>query len=154
MHQQVFGDTESEIRKRIVGTWKLVSTEETLKDGRTRPFPQFGPHGEGLLMYQADGHMCAVMANPNGAKKADPAQAMSDSKVRADYQAFAYAGRYEIDGERKQIIHLPVVATEPSFIGSRQIRPYQFERERLIFSDVENNDPAVSHWKIIWEKVR
>jgi len=154
MNQKVFGDTELEIRKRIVGTWKLVSAEETLKDGRTRPFPQFGPHGEGFLMYQADGYMCAVLANPGGAKKADPAQTMSDGKVGADDRAFAYAGRYEIDVERKQIIHWPVVATEPSFIGSRQIRPYQLERERLIFSDVEKSDPTVSHWKIIWEKVR
>jgi hypothetical protein len=43
-----FGQTESEIRKQIVGTWKLVSTEETLKDGTTRPFSTFGPHGKGF----------------------------------------------------------------------------------------------------------
>jgi hypothetical protein len=44
-----FGQTKSEIRQQILGTWKLVSAEETLKDGTTRPFPSFGPHAKGFL---------------------------------------------------------------------------------------------------------
>jgi hypothetical protein len=36
----VVAQSESEIRDRIVGTWKLVSTEQTLKDGTTRPYPE------------------------------------------------------------------------------------------------------------------
>jgi Lipocalin-like domain len=53
------GQTESEIRDRIVGTWKLVSAEQTMKDGTTRPYPQLGAQGKGFLMYQRDGYMCA-----------------------------------------------------------------------------------------------
>jgi hypothetical protein len=64
--------TESEIRDRIVGTWKLVSTEETLKDSTTRAFPAFGPRAQGFLMYQRDGYMCALIANPDRGKWADP----------------------------------------------------------------------------------
>src|SRR5215469_15672190 len=60
-----FSQTESEIRDRIVGTWKLVSTEETMKNGTTRPFPSFGPRAKGFLMYQRDGHMCADLVNPD-----------------------------------------------------------------------------------------
>jgi hypothetical protein len=56
-------DSEPEIRDRIVGTWKLVSAQETLKDGTTRPFPFFGLHAKGLLMYQRDGYMCAQLVN-------------------------------------------------------------------------------------------
>ena len=138
---------QSEIRDRLVGTWKLVSTEETLKDGGTRPFPQFGARGKGFLIYQADGYMCAILVNPDGPKSA------FDPKAPAADRAFAYCGRYEIDVEQKQIIHLPEVATDPNYVGSRQIRPYQFESERLIFADIEKENPTVSHWKIIWEKV-
>ncbi len=36
-----FGQSESKIRDRIVGTWKLVSTEQTMKDGTTRPYPHY-----------------------------------------------------------------------------------------------------------------
>ena len=55
----MLAQTEAEIRDRIVGTWKLVSTEQTMKDGTTRPYPQYGPHGKGFLMYARDGYMCA-----------------------------------------------------------------------------------------------
>jgi hypothetical protein len=55
----VFSQTESEIRERIVGTWKLASAVDIMKDGSTRPYPTYGPHGKGFLMYQRDGYMCA-----------------------------------------------------------------------------------------------
>jgi hypothetical protein len=146
--------TESGILDQILGTWKLVSTEETMKDGTTRPFPAFGPHANGFLMYQRDGYMCAVLTNPDRLKRIDPAHATPEEKLAAAEGTFVYAGRYEIDAQRKQIIHLPEVASNPEYVGSRQIRPYRFEGNRLILSDVEKDDPAVARWKIIWEKVR
>jgi hypothetical protein len=146
--------TESEIRDRIAGTWKLVSTEETLKDGTTRPFASFGPHTKGFLMYQRDGYMCADLVNPDRAKWADPAHATPEEKAAAADGTFAYCGRYEIDVKQGLIIHLPEVATDPGYVGSRQVRPYHFEGARLVLSDVEKNDPSVARWKIVWEKVQ
>jgi hypothetical protein len=147
-----FSRTESEIRDRIVGTWKLVSTEETMKDGTTRPFPSLGPHGKGFLMYQRDGYMCAVLMNPDRPKWADPVHVTPEEKIAAADGTFAYCGRYEIDVKRKWIVHLPEVATDPGYVGSRQVRPYHFEGGRLILSDVENDDPSVARWKLVWEK--
>lgn len=144
---------ESEIRDRIVGTWRLVSTEETMNDGTTRPFPVFGPRGKGILMYQPDGYMCAVITNPDRLKWADPAHGTPEEKAAAADGTFSYCGRYEIDAKHETIVHLPEVASVPGFVGSRQIRPYCFEDGRLIFSDVEKDDPLVASWKIEWEKV-
>jgi len=76
-----FSQTESEIRDRIVGTWKLVSAEETMKDGTTRPFPSFGLHGKGFLMYQRDGYMCADLVNPDRPKWADSAHTTPEEKA-------------------------------------------------------------------------
>ena len=152
--RSIFGETESELRGRLVGTWKLVSTEEKLKDGGTRPFPQFGPHGKGFLMYQADGHMCAFIQSPNRSRSRDLVRAALDEKVAADDGTFAYCGRYEIDVERKQIVHLPEIATANGYAGSRQVRPYQFEGQRLIFSDIEKEDADAESSKIVWEKVQ
>jgi hypothetical protein len=146
--------TESKIRDRIVGTWKLITTEETLKDGSTRPFPAFGPHGRGFLMYQPDGYMCANLVNPDRPKWADPAHSTPEEKAAAADGTFAYCGRYEIDVKQGWIVHLPEVATDPGYVGSRQIRPYRLEGDRLILSDVEKNDPSVVRWKIVWEKVK
>jgi hypothetical protein len=149
-----FAQTESEIRDRIVGTWKLVSTEETMKNGTTRPFPSFGPHAKGFLMYQRDGYMCAQMVNPDRPKWIDPAHATPEEKLAAADGSFAYCGRYEVDVKQQRIVHLPETASDPGYMGSRQIRPYRFEGSRLILSDVEENDPSVSRWRIIWEKVQ
>jgi len=149
-----FSQTESEIRDRIVGTWKLAFTEETMKDGTTRPIPSFGAHGKGFLMYQPDGYMCADLVNPDRPKWADPVHITPEEKVAAADGTFAYCGGYEIDVKQKRIVHLPEVATDPGYVGSRQIRPYRFEGSRLILSDVEKDDPSVARWKIVWEKAR
>jgi len=149
----VLGQTESEIGNRIVGTWKLVSTEETMKDGTTRPFPSFGPHAQGFLIYQANGYMCADLVNPDRAKWADPSHTTAAEKAAAADGTFAYCGRYEIDVKHSQIIHLPEVATDPGWVGSRQVRPYFLEGQRLILSDVVKDDPSIARWKLIWEKV-
>ena len=63
-----FGQSELEVRDQIVGTWKLVSAKETMKDGTARSFPGFGPRAKGSLMYQRDGSMCAEMANSDRPK--------------------------------------------------------------------------------------
>jgi lipocalin-like protein len=148
------GQTESEIRDRIVGTWKLVSAEQTMKDGTTRPYPQLGAQGKGFLMYQRDGYMCADLVNPDRPKWVDRVHPTPEESLAAAGGTFAYCGRYEIDVKQKQIIHLPVVATDPGFVGMRHIRPNTFENGRLIFSDIEKHDVSVARWKIVWEKAQ
>ena len=103
-------------------------------------------------MYQRDGYMCAVLANPD--RVSADSHAMPEEKLAAADGSFAYGGRYEIDVKQEQIIHLPEVASVPGYIGSRQVRPYRFEDRRLIFSDVEKDDSAITRWKIVWEKVK
>jgi hypothetical protein len=149
----VSGQTESQIRDRLVGTWRLVSTEETLKDGSTRPFPAFGPNAKGFLMYQRDGYMCAQLVNPDLHIWADALHPTPEEKAAAADGTFAYCGRYEIDVKQQWIVHLPETATNPAYVGSRQIRPFRFEGNRLILSDVEKDEPSVARWKIVWEKV-
>jgi Lipocalin-like domain len=125
-----------------------------MNDGTTQPFTAFGPRAQGFLMYQRDGYMCAVLVNPDRPKWADPAHATVEEKVAVANGTFFYCGRYEIDVIQKQIVHIPEVASNPGYIGSRQVRPYEFEGDSLIFSDVEKHDPSISRWKIVWEKVR
>jgi hypothetical protein len=67
---------------------------------------------------------------------------------------YAYCGRYEIDEKQNVLVHLPEVATGPSYVGSRQLRPYRFDGNRLILSGGPNREsPDIVSWQIIWEKV-
>ena len=150
----VFAQSESEIRERIVGKWKLVSAELTMKDGTTRPYPQYGANGKGFLMYARDGYMCADLVNPDRPKWVEHTNPTAEERAAAGGGSFAYCGRYEIDVKENRIIHLPEVATDPGYVGSRQIRPYKFEDGRLVLSNVDTERPGVLRWKIVWEKVR
>lgn len=97
---------------------------------------------------------CADLVNPDRPKWADPVHKTNEEKIAAGEGTFAYCGRYEINVEQKQIVHLPEVATDPGYVGSRQIRPYRFEEDKLVLGDVEKQDPAVVRWKIVWQKVK
>jgi hypothetical protein len=92
--------------------------------------------------------------NPDRPKWADPAHRTLEEKAATAEGTFAYCGRYTIDVRQKWIVHLPEVATDPGYVGSRQIRPYRFEGGRMILSDIEKNDPSVARWEIVWEKAR
>ena len=147
------GQDEAEVRRRIVGTWKLVFEEDTLKDGRKTH--EFGPNGKGFLMYSADGHMCAVEMNPNRPKWKNPAKPTRQEKAEAFDGSYGYCGPYEIDSKHNQLIHLPQVSTGPGYVGTRQFRPYQFEGNQLILTGGTPEDqPEVASWKVVWEKVR
>jgi Lipocalin-like domain len=76
-------DRKSENQPPIVGTWELVSTEERLTDGSKRPYLDVGPHGQGYLMYTADGHMCAAGMNPDRPRWKDVNTPTETEKLRA-----------------------------------------------------------------------
>jgi Lipocalin-like domain len=143
----------SDIRSQFLGTWKLVSTEEKLKDGTVRPYKDVGPHGVGYLLYTADGHMCGELMNPDRPKWDDPPTAAQ--KIAAIDGLAAYCGRFEIDEVNHIMWHYPELAWTPNYVGTKQARPYRLESDRLVFSGKSTgNDPEVSQWTIVWEKVK
>jgi len=147
------GNDKAAIRLKIVGTWKLVLTESTLKDGSKRH--DYGPNGKGFLIYSADGHMCFVGMDPDRPKWKNPEKPTQAEKASAFDASYGYCGPYEIDTEHNQLIHLPEVSTGSGYVGSRQIRPYRFEGNRLILSGgTVEDEPDVASWKLIWEKVK
>jgi len=147
------GKDKVEIRRKIVGTWKLVLTESTLKDGSKRH--DYGPNGKGFLMYSADGHMCAVEMDPDRPKWGNPERPTQEEKASAFDASYGYCGPYEMDTKQNLLIHLPEVSTGPGYVGTRQIRPYRFEGDRLILSGgIVEDEPDVAAWKVVWERVK
>ena len=106
-------------------------------------------------MYSADGHMCAVLMNPDRPKWRNALKPTQEEKASAFDGSYGYCGPYEIDTKHSQLIHLPEVSSGPGYVGTRQIRPYQLEGNRLILSGgTVEDEPEVASWKIVWEKVR
>jgi hypothetical protein len=141
------------IRRKIVGTWKLVLEENTLKDGSKTH--DYGPNGKGFLMYSADGHMCFVGMDPDRPKWKNPEKPTQEEKASAFDGSYGYCGPYEIDTKDNLLIHLPEVSTGPGYVGTRQIRPYQFEGDRMVLTGgTVEGLPDLASWKIVWERVK
>jgi hypothetical protein len=140
------------IQQSLVGTWKLISTEEVLRDGHRGPYSDLGPNAKGYLIYAGDGHMCVELMNPTRPIwKNDEEHATDAEKVSAASGFTAYCGVYTTDEMNRTIVHSPDVAFLPNYIGTSQKRPYRLEGRRLIFSGAEPTGDIES-WSIVWEK--
>jgi len=141
------------VREKLVGTWKLVSTEYLYKDGTRKPYSDLGPRGQGYLIYTQDGNMCAELMNPDRPGWKDPDHPTDQEKISAIDGFSAYCGKYEVDEAHSVIYHFPDVAWEPSWLGTKQKRPYKLTRDTLTFSDKEVYEPRALTYSITWKKV-
>jgi hypothetical protein len=135
----------------LVGSWRLVSVEVTLKDGTVKPDERFGPHALGYIMYEPDGHMCAEIMNPDRPAWKNPDKPTDEEKISAFNGFLAYCGTYKLDAEHFTVTHYPEVAWTPPFVGSTQPRPFRIEGKRLIITPA-NPEPNVAKRVLTWER--
>jgi ketosteroid isomerase-like protein len=149
--EQIHGTPNARVQ--FVGTWKLVSTEEKLKDGSSRVYQDVGPRGTGYLIYTADGHMCVELTGADRPKWSVPPT--NAQKIAAMDTFSAYCGQFEVDEVNHVVWHYPELALDPNVVGIKGRRPYRFEGNRLIFSGQqapEEDDQTVDRWRIVWER--
>jgi hypothetical protein len=118
----------------LVGTWRLVSYESKDSAGGVQ-YP-FGEAAVGQLLFDANGHMSAMLMKPDRPPFAshDLHRGM-DAEVRAAFDGFiAYFGTYTID-PAKQTVTLHVQgASYPNWVGGDQLRYYRFHGTRLVLT--------------------
>jgi hypothetical protein len=138
----------------LLGTWKLVSIEDTMKNGTVQSSP-FGPHPHGFIMYQPDGYMCASIVNSDRPAWKDPDKATDAEKI-AYYDTFiAYCGTYKLDSANSTVTHFPEVAWTPSYVGSTQPRPFRLEGNRLIITATRGlSNPEMQKRVLVWERAK
>ena len=139
----------------LVGTWQIVSIEDTFKDGTVGPSAQFGPHPKGFLMYGLDGHMCATLVNGDRPAWKDPAKPTDAEKI-AYYDTFtAYCGPFKLDSATSTVTHYPSVAWFPPYLGSTQARPFKLDGNHLISTVTGGmTDLGVQKRVLVWEKTK
>ena len=124
----------------VVGVWKLAGGAMTDPSGKQVGVP-YGPRGMGLVSLTADGRMMAVLIDgraklPDGAKR--------------EYSS--YCGNYTFDGTT--LITTVDAASDPSRMGSQQVRKVRFEGERMILVPPERDEGGVKiHRELAWERV-
>jgi len=124
----------------IVGTWKLVRA--SAKDANGNPLPEpYGGQGIGRVVFTADGRMQSVVCD--GRRELPPG-------AGRDYNS--YCGNYSFDGAR--LVTTVDAASDPSRIGSEQVRGVRFEGERVVLSPPPRQTGAGAEYReLTWEKI-
>jgi hypothetical protein len=120
--------------KRFIGVWGLEEIEdEDFLEGKRAGRPAVGfERSVGLLIYLASGEMSV---NFSGALRIHFLREFSPSpsELAAAGAAYGgYAGRWELDEPRREVLHHVETAFVPNRIGRTIRRSYSFE-ENLLF---------------------
>lgn len=122
--------------ERFIGVWELEEIEdEDFLEGKRAGRPAVGfDRPVGLLMYLASGEMSVHFAGGSRIhfqREFFP----TPSELAAAGAAYGgYAGRWELDEPRREVIHLPEVSFVPNRVGARVRRSYSFaENLSLLF---------------------
>ncbi|HEU4390663.1 MAG TPA: lipocalin-like domain-containing protein [Blastocatellia bacterium] len=130
----------------FVGTWKLISVEDTLANGVVE-YP-YGRDPAGLLVYDSSGRMAVQIVRRNRPRlSSDSINEATAEEIKAAADGFtAFFGTYTVDEVESKVTHLVEGHLSPNSIGKNLVREYQFIENRLILR------PSVAR-TIVWERV-
>jgi Lipocalin-like domain len=135
----------------IVGTWYLIAFTEEDIQSRALTYP-FGKQARAIVIYTADGHVATIFA---AADRKPPATAQaSDQDAIGLYRSMiAFAGRYELIGDR--LLYHPEISWNEAWNGTRQERLFQINGDHLEVRSM----PTVSTltgtetvFSLVWER--
>jgi hypothetical protein len=136
----------------LVGGWRLVSWENRAADGLVT-YPM-GTDAIGYLLYTADGRFSVTISRVGRAPFAagELLGGTTEEKARAVEGFVAYAGRYNLHGDR--VIHHVELSLFPNWVGSDQERWVELAGDRLTLSA----SPLLLAGKLqvprlVWERV-
>jgi hypothetical protein len=136
----------------FLGSWKLVSWQIPGPAGQ--PYFPLGPNAKGLLVYAPDGYMFAALMAVGRPDffGSDPLGGTAYETLNAMRGYHTYCGRYRL--EEGRVVHTVEMSLYPNMLGSKQVRYYRFEGERLILSTPPVTRAGVTGVaELIWRKI-
>jgi hypothetical protein len=124
----------------IVGTWKLLYA--TARDAAGTPLPApYGGKAMGRVTFTADGRMMSVVCDGR-----------AELPYGVDREYSSYCGNYTYNGER--LVTRVDAASDPSRIGSDQVRGVRFEGERMFLTPPRRRTAGNEEYReIAWERI-
>ncbi|MBT2668546.1 lipocalin-like domain-containing protein [Bacillus sp. ISL-4] len=136
------------MREQVIGTWSLVSYETQDADGNVL-YP-LGKDAKGFIMYNPDGYMSAqLMASGRPAYKSGDLHTGTTAEMAAAAHGYlAYSGPFEVDEEKRELIHHMDVSMNPTWLSQAQPRIAKIEGDQVvIYNGLHPED------KLIWKRV-
>ena len=123
--------THGPIASELTGVWTLVSYAKQ-QEGRADTFP-FGPRPEGFLIYTPDGFVSAQLMKPGRSlfQTTDWNGGTAEEYQDSGSGYIAYCGVFEVDEDKKAVIHIPSVALIPNLIRQREVRSLTLVDDKL-----------------------
>jgi len=125
------------VEQKFLGSWRLTGVER--EEEATGRKLDIGSRQSGYLSYTPDGRMMVIIAR---------------HVVDGEDQITCYAARWHIEGDT--VIHDVEIAARAPWTGTRQVRGFRFEGNRLILSPPVSADyihGTVTRRSLTWEKV-
>jgi ketosteroid isomerase-like protein len=127
-------------RERLIGSWKEISSEESLPDGTVLHLDEVG-----LVTYDASGHMSG-----QAMRRSEPKQQVPSDSIYQSNGYDAYFGTFTVDGDKHTVTHHVEGGVARELVGKDLVRSYSFEGDRLILKPVN----ADENWSVVFEKNR
>jgi hypothetical protein len=137
-------------REGIVGAWSLLSFD--VDEGKGAATPRFGPDPVGYLIYSADARMAAVLAGTHRPDLKSPSgiSASEERRTQALLNFLAYAGRYEVRGDR--VFHHVEVSVFTNLMGTTLERQFKIEGDTLTIRTLPPEIWGTSN-VLLWKRV-
>ncbi len=139
---------DAELRRQIVGTWKLVSVnyEDVASKART---PIYGEHPKGIQIATPHGRWLALMTGEGRTVPKTDAE-----RAQALTSMIAYTGRYRV--ENGQVITRVEAAWNEGWVGGEQVRNIRFDDSRLYIESPPMPHPNIRDASVrvivVWER--
>jgi hypothetical protein len=122
------------LRDAVLGAWELVSfvaSDETTGEDRH----PLGTAPRGLILYTADGHMSAQLAE-------------------SDMSGYvAYGGRFSVDEATSTLHHDVTLSMMPELLAQPQFRHASVDGDLLTLSASRTDDTgATTHSRLVWRR--
>lgn len=126
----------TELRGAVLGAWELVSfiAVDATTGAERHPL---GTAPRGLILYTADGHMSAQLAE----------------STMAGY--VAYGGRFTVEEETATLHHDVSMSMMPELLATAQFRHARIDGGRLTLSASSTDERGTTtHSRLVWRRAR
>ena len=139
-----------------IGVWTLIDSVEV--DSHTGEISRpRGRHPTGMLIYSAGGRMCAIVTaegrkSLEGGSGATERSDFTERSAALFHSLNSYAGTYAVSGST--IRHKVMVASNPAWIGTEQIRQFHCENDVLtVDATITLPGKAATRVRLTWQRV-
>ncbi len=137
---------EQNIAQRLVGAWEMVNYEIIAADGTKRP----GAYDRGQITYDASGRMSAQLMHSSN--KADASPATDDLRAAAYRRYLGYYGPFVVDEAKGFVTHIVEGSSNPSWVGSRQIRYYALSDDNAQLTLMLKDQNGRVTQSLVWKR--